>query len=94
MWSKLFKLIKETFKSGELPLDYVKCIIIPIPKKSTANRCDQYRTISSLIYLSKILTFYYVNKNGKYDRSNIVRRPVWVQIKHGYKKSNCTKNNY
>ncbi|KAF0764794.1 craniofacial development protein 2-like [Aphis craccivora] len=33
-----------------------KCAIIPIPKTVTANKCDQYRTISLLIHESKILT--------------------------------------
>lgn len=56
MWSTLFKLINEIFKSGELPLDFLECKNIPIPKKATANKCDQCRTISLLTYLSKILT--------------------------------------
>jgi len=56
MRGELFKLIKEIFNSGELPLDFTKCKIIPIPKKATANKCDQYRTISLLKHVSKILT--------------------------------------
>ncbi|KAL4082173.1 hypothetical protein QTP88_005266 [Uroleucon formosanum] len=56
MRSELFKLIKEIFVSGELPLDFTKCKIIPIPKKATANKCDQYRTIRLLTHVSKILT--------------------------------------
>jgi len=56
MRNELFKLIKEIFVSGELPLDFTKCKIIPIPKKATANKCDQYRTISLLTHVSKILT--------------------------------------
>jgi len=54
MWSKLFKLIKKIFKSGELPLDFLECKNITIPKKATANKCDQCRTISLLTYVSKI----------------------------------------
>ncbi|VVC30385.1 Endonuclease/exonuclease/phosphatase,Reverse transcriptase domain [Cinara cedri] len=56
MRSELFKLLKEIFNSGELPLNFTKCKIIPIPKKATANKCDQYRTISLLTHVSKILT--------------------------------------
>jgi len=33
MRCELFKLIKEIFNSGELPLDFTKCKIISIPKK-------------------------------------------------------------
>ncbi|KAF0772940.1 Reverse transcriptase domain-containing protein [Aphis craccivora] len=56
MRSELFKLIKKIFNTGELPLDFTKCKIIPIPKKATANKCDQYHTISLLTHVLKILT--------------------------------------
>ncbi|KAL4084163.1 hypothetical protein QTP88_027996 [Uroleucon formosanum] len=56
MRSELFKLMKELFNSGELPLDFTKCKIISIPKKATTNKYDQYRTISLLTHVSKILT--------------------------------------
>jgi len=56
MRSELYQLIKEIYTTGELPIHYTKFKIIPIPKTVTANKCDQYRTISLLIHESKILT--------------------------------------
>lgn len=56
MHNGLFQLIKKVFDTEQLPLDFTKCKIIPIPKKLTTNKCDQYRTISSLTHVSKILT--------------------------------------
>ena len=53
---KLFKVIKDIYNSGNLPLDFVKCLIIPIPKKPTATKCEHYRTISLLSRVSNILT--------------------------------------
>lgn len=51
MCNELFKFIKEIYNSGELPLDYTKCKIIPIPKIANANKCDKYRTISLLTHV-------------------------------------------
>lgn len=50
---KNFKLIKDKYSTIDLPLDFSKCNIIPILKKSTANKCDQYYPISILTHVSK-----------------------------------------
>lgn len=56
------KLIDNIFNRGNLPLDFTKCNIIPITKKVTANKCDQYCTISLLTHVSKILTIIMSNR--------------------------------
>lgn len=54
--NRLFQIIRDIYATGEMPEDYVKSIIIPIPKKSAANKFEEFRTISLLSHASKILT--------------------------------------
>lgn len=53
---ELYNLVCNIYKTGELPKDFVKCIIVPIPKKSNARSCQQYRTLSLVCHASKIVT--------------------------------------
>jgi len=56
MHNELFKLINDIYNIGDRSLKFAKSKIIPIPKRTTANKCDQYRTISLLTHVLKILT--------------------------------------
>jgi len=56
MLNELFKLIKDIYKTVDIPTDFVKCIVIPILKKTSAKKCKQYRTISMFSHALKILT--------------------------------------
>jgi hypothetical protein len=51
----LYDLICSMYWTGELPEDFVKCIIVPIPKKANAKSCEEYRTLSLVCHASKIL---------------------------------------
>jgi hypothetical protein len=54
--NRLFQIIRDIYATGEMPEDYIKSIIIPIPKKAAAKKCEEFRTISLLSHASKILT--------------------------------------
>ena len=54
--NKLFSLVIKMYETGEVPSDFKKNIIIPIPKKVGADKCEQFRTISLVTHASKILT--------------------------------------
>ena len=54
---ELFKLVDRIYRTGDVPGDFKQCIIIPLPKKASANKCEQYRTLSLISHASKILTF-------------------------------------
>ncbi|VVC43972.1 Reverse transcriptase domain [Cinara cedri] len=54
--NRLFQIIKDIYAAGEMSKDYVNSIIIPIPKKAAAKKCEEFRTISLLSHASKILT--------------------------------------
>lgn len=53
--SELFKLVNAIYITGEVPEDLKKNIIITLPKKATAEKCNEYRTLSLMIHSAKIL---------------------------------------
>ncbi|VVC45686.1 Reverse transcriptase domain [Cinara cedri] len=48
--------ITNAYETGELPEDFEKCVMILIPKKQKAKRCEEYRTLSLISHALKILT--------------------------------------
>jgi len=52
----IYEMIKECYETGQVPSDFTKCIIVPIPKKTMAKTCEQHRTPSLIAHASKILT--------------------------------------
>jgi len=54
--NRLFQMIRDIYATGEMPEEYVKSIIIPIPKKAAAKKFEEFRTISLPSHASKILT--------------------------------------
>jgi len=50
-----FKLVKEIYGLEVIPEDFQKSIIIQIPKKATADKCDDFRTLSLMTQAAKIL---------------------------------------
>jgi hypothetical protein len=49
-------MVCDIYEYGEIPVDFDKCIIVPIPKKVNANKHEQYRTLSLESHTSKMLT--------------------------------------
>lgn len=49
---KLFKLIKDIYRTVNISSDFVKSIFISMPKKASAKKCEKYRTISLLSHAS------------------------------------------
>ena len=52
---ELFKLVNDIYTTGEIPKDFKESIIVPIPKKATADKCNEFRTISLMTHAAKIL---------------------------------------
>jgi hypothetical protein len=52
---ELVELCMEIYTTGIWPEDFTKSVMIPIPKKSNAVDCADYRTISLISHASKIL---------------------------------------
>jgi len=47
--------VNDIYTTGEIPKDFKESIIIPIPKKATADKCNEFRTISLMAHAAKIL---------------------------------------
>jgi hypothetical protein len=52
---KIEELCQDIYVKGRWPGDFTKSVLIPIPKKSNADECGDYRTISLIPHISKIL---------------------------------------
>ncbi|CAI6364154.1 unnamed protein product [Macrosiphum euphorbiae] len=61
----LYQLTQDIYEKGDVPDDYCKSIIVTIPKKKGANSCKQFRTLSLLTHVSKVL-----KKNNKSKNRN------------------------
>lgn len=51
----LLELIHQVWKEGQVPKDWVDAVLIPIPKKGDLTRCDNWRGISLLDVVGKIV---------------------------------------
>ena len=51
---ELFEICNEIYICGEWPEDFLESIIIPIEKKSGAQECVDFRTISLVSHASKM----------------------------------------
>ena len=52
---KIFGMIRDIYELGVVPEDFCKSIVIPIPKRTKADKCELYRTINLIPHVSKIL---------------------------------------
>lgn len=52
---ELFILVNDVYTTGEISKDFTESIIIHIPKKATADKCNEFRTISLMAHTAKIL---------------------------------------
>ena len=51
----LHKIIDQIYECGEIPEELSKSVFIAMPKKPGAIDCDQFRTISLMSHVTKIL---------------------------------------
>ncbi|VVC40050.1 Hypothetical protein CINCED_3A023648 [Cinara cedri] len=58
---KLFKLVYGIYITGEIPENFNKNIIITPPKNSTAEKYNEYRTLSIMVHSAKILVKIIIN---------------------------------
>lgn len=58
----IYELIHNSYETGPVPKYFIKCIVVPIPKKTTVKTCEQYRTLS-IAYVKK--PYPYCVKNNR-----------------------------
>ena len=52
---ELVELCRQMYRQGVWPEEFTKTVMIPLPKKVNATECSDYRTISLIPHVSKIL---------------------------------------
>src|SRR6266576_1795586 len=52
---EIVKLCNRIYTTGEWPKDFVRTVMIPIPKKQGTRKCEEYRTISLISHAAKIM---------------------------------------
>ena len=53
--SSLLKLTEDVWRRGEVPSDWCDAVLIPLPKKGDLSHCDNWRGISLLDVLGKVV---------------------------------------
>ena len=51
----LHSICKQIWKTRQWPQDWKRSVFIPIPKKSNAKECPNYRTIALISHASKVM---------------------------------------
>ena len=63
MHKKLVSLLNKIYASGFIPEDFRRSIYVTIPKKPNATECKDYRTISLMPHVMKLLLNKELEKN-------------------------------
>ena len=53
--SSLLKLTEDVWRRGEVPSDWFDAVLIPLPKKGDLSHCDNWRGISLLDVVGKVV---------------------------------------
>ena len=51
----LHSICQQIWKTQQWPKDWKRSVFIPIPKKSNANECSNYRTVALISHAKKIM---------------------------------------
>jgi endonuclease/exonuclease/phosphatase family metal-dependent hydrolase len=62
---QLTKVVNNIYEAGEFPDDLRKSVFIPIPKKAGATNCSDFRTISLMSHVTKLLLKIIQRRNDK-----------------------------
>jgi hypothetical protein len=62
--------------TGKIPDDFKKIIVVMLPKKSKSTKCEEYRTLSILTHISKILTKVILGRIEKEIDKNIAEDQI------------------
>lgn len=53
--SEFLSLCNEIYEKGKWPQDFTETVMLPVPKKNNAQKCNEFRTINLISHLAKIL---------------------------------------
>uniref|UniRef100_A0A1W7RAL1 Endonuclease-reverse transcriptase n=1 Tax=Hadrurus spadix TaxID=141984 RepID=A0A1W7RAL1_9SCOR len=67
----LLDLINDIYRTGEIPKDFTRSIMITIPKVNNAKECKNFRTISLISHTSKILLHIILQRISNQIQENV-----------------------
>ena len=53
--STITRLANKIYNEGKFPAEIIKSYLSPCPKKAGATKCEQYRTITLMSHLTKLI---------------------------------------
>ena len=84
--SKVTELANIIYNSGEVPKQMLQSIFIAFPEKAGTIECDNYRLISLISHITKIILRILMNRNKRR-----INEPI-SDVQFGYKSGKGTKN--
>jgi hypothetical protein len=74
----LYGITQDCYQSGKLPEDFWRSLMVIIPKRARAEKCEEHRTRESCV--TWLLSPYSVSreKNRRKNQRKPVRKPVWI----------------
>ncbi|KAG1668804.1 Craniofacial development protein 2 [Nymphon striatum] len=79
-------IINKIYRTGELPIDFLTNVFIPIPKIAKAMKCEDHRTISLISHASKILLYIIKKRITPFIERNL------TESQFGFRKDRGTRN--
>ena len=58
VWKELHLICQQIWKTQQWPQDWKRSVFIPVPKKSNAKECSNYRTIALISHTSKVMLIF------------------------------------
>ena len=74
---ELMKLCERIYKEGIWPEDFIKTVLIPLPKEMNAMRCEDHQTISLISHASKIM-LRILTKRLEGKVRDFISKTVWI----------------
>jgi len=82
----LHSIRQKIWKTQQWPQDWKRSVFIPIPKKSNAKECSNYRTIALISHASKVVLKSYQARLQQYVNCNL------PDVQAGFRKGRATRD--
>ncbi|KAG1682423.1 Craniofacial development protein 2 [Nymphon striatum] len=84
--SRITKLLNDIYENGHVPEGLTESIFVQLPKKPATVKCEEYRTISLMSHLTKVLLKVIMNRSRKVIEEEI------SEEQYGFRKDKGTRD--
>ena len=82
----LYSICQQIWKTQQWPQDWKRFVFIPIPKKSNAKKCSNYRTVALISHASKIILKILLARHQQYMNCEL------PDVQAGFRKGRGTRD--